>query len=321
MAVGVIGAAVSLWMLKEATYGEAASGNYHQLGLMTGALAPRQELLDVPVLGLGTGRNPTDPMLGEVTLEDTINVPVTTDGFGHWLRLLMGAPTSTGSGSAFTHVFSSGAAALPSNTLVLDYGPRLGSNRYMRGLGVRAASAALEFSNAGPARADIALVGQGGEYVSSPGTGTPALSHGAVFNRAAGVIKLGETSLGKVTSSSLNLSNGIQSLRTIRNDRKIEEAEEGLFTGTGSVTLRFAEGGLLPASLAGTPVDLSIGFEVSETRSLMFRMERAFLSRPGPRIEGPQGVDVTYEFRASGEGLAAAVVATLKNGVAGTAYA
>lgn len=320
MAVGVIGAAVSFWTLPEASYGVPPTGNYHQLGLMTGAIGPRQQLIDVPVLGLGTGRDPTDPMLGEIDVAETINVPINQAGFGHWLRLLMGAPVSTGSGSDYTHVFTSGAAELPSNTLVVDYGARLGTNRYMRATGVRAASAQMEFSNSGPAQADIALVAQGGEYVSSAGAGTPVVSDGPVFNRATGVVREGANALARVTSSNLTLDNGIQPLRTIRADRRIEEAEEGLFTATGSVTVRFAEGGLLPAALAGTPVDLSIGFEVSATRSLIFRMQRAFLGQPRAQIEGPGGVSATFEFRASGEGVAGAVVATLKNSVAGAAY-
>jgi hypothetical protein len=319
MATGVIGAAVSLWMLPEGTYGTAPSGNYHQLGFMSAALGPQQDQIEVPVLGLGTGRNPTDPMLGEINVNETITVPVNQVGFGHWLRLLMGAPVTTNSGADYTHVFTSGAAALPSNTLVLDYGARLGTNRYGKVTGARAASMAVQFSNAGPADAQIALIAQGGEYASSAGAGTPALAAGPVFNRATGVIRLGETAVARVTSSELNMDNGMIPLRTIRADRKIEEAEEGLFTATGSVTVRFAEGGLLPDALAGTPVDLSMGLELSATRRLVFNMPRAFLSQPRAQVEGPGGVSATFGFRASGEGVAGAVIATLKN--TATSYA
>lgn len=316
MAVGVIGAAASLWMLPEEAYGTAPSGNYHQIGFMSGALGPRQEQIDVRVLGLGTGRNPTDPLLGEIDVNETITVPVNQAGFGHWLRLMLGAPDTTGSASDYTHVFTSGGAALPSNTMVVDYGARLGTNRYMIIGGARAASMTMEFSNAGPADAQINVVAQGGAYASAPGAGTPAISAGPIFNRATGVIREGASAIGRVTSSTLTVDNGIQPLRTIRADRKIEEAEEGGFNATGSVTVRFAEGGLLPAALAGTPVDLSLGFEVSATRSLIMRVPRAFLSQPRAQIEGPGGVSATFDFRASGEGVAGALIATLKNSTA-----
>jgi hypothetical protein len=320
MATGVIGAAVSLWTLPESTYGTAPSGNYHQLGFMSAALGPQQDQIEVPVLGLGTGRNPTDPMLGEINVNETITVPVNQVGFGHWLRLMMGAPSSTGSSPDFTHVFTSGAAALPSNTLVLDYGARLGTNRYGKITGARAASMAVQFSNAGPADAQISLIAQGGEYASSAGAGTPAVAAGPVFNRATGVVRIGSDAVLRVTSAELTMDNGMIPLRTIRADRKIEEAEEGLFTATGSVTVRFAEGGLLPGALAGTPVNLSLALELSAARSLVFNMPRCYLNQPRAQIEGPGGVSATFGFRASGEGVAGAVVATLKNAQAGAAY-
>ena len=86
-----------------------------------------------------------------------------------------------------------------------------------------------------------------------------------------------------------------------RGNRRIEEAEPGGTSITGRVTARLAAGGVLAEALADTPVDLTLGFEASAGRAVEFCLPRAFLSRPRAEIEGPGGVSVTYDLRASAD--------------------
>jgi hypothetical protein len=79
-----LGSLAVLWSKPEGSYGIAPSGNYDQLGFFRANLLPRRDLLDVRVLGLGTGRDATDPMLGELTVEGELEVPINQEGFGHW---------------------------------------------------------------------------------------------------------------------------------------------------------------------------------------------------------------------------------------------
>lgn len=313
---GVIGAAVSLWTLPETTYGTAASGNYHQLGIMSASLGGRRNLLDVRVLGLGTGRNPTDPMLGELSVEGDVEVPVNHDGFGHWLRLLFGAPATTGTAPNYTHVFTSGADSLPSNTVVLDYGAALGTNRYMRSLGMRANTMSVSFGVSGPATARLGLVGQTNEMISAAGAGTPVVVAGPLFNKVNGTITKGGATLGMITEATLEFSNNIEALRTIRDDNRIAAAIPENVTVGGRLTARFADGGLQAEALANTPVDLSIGWGISATREIRFRVPRAFLSLPQAPIDGPGGVSVVFDIIGSAESVAGAMIVTLENSVA-----
>jgi hypothetical protein len=107
-----------------------------------------------------------------------------------------------------------------------------------------------------------------------------------------------------------------EALRTIRADRKIEEAEIGLAGVAGRVTTRFADGGLLPDAIANTPVDLRLAFEISADRRLELRMPRAFVGIPRGEVQGPGGVSAEYDLQASGDGVSAALVVTLRNAVA-----
>lgn len=318
---GVRGADSSLLSKPETTYGVAATGNYDQLGFFSANLLPRRDLLPVRVLGIGTGRNPTDPMPGEASVEGEVTVPINEAGFGHWLRLLMGPPTTTGTSPNFTHVFASGAASLPSNTLVLDFGAPLGSERHLRTLGTRGNTMGIDFGTSGPATARIGLVAQDGALLSVPGGGTPAVAAGSVFNRVNGVITKGGSELALITEASLEFSNNIEALRTIRNDNKIAAAIPEDVTVGGRVTARFGSGGLQVEAMAGTPVDLVMGWEVSANRSILFRVQRAYLSQPSAPIEGPRGVQAQFDILASGQGVPAALTVTLKNGLAGTVYA
>jgi hypothetical protein len=46
---------------------------------------------------------------------------VDLNNIGHWLRLLLGPPITTGTSPNFTHSFGSGASALPSNSIEIGY--------------------------------------------------------------------------------------------------------------------------------------------------------------------------------------------------------
>lgn len=312
---GVIGANANLYLRPETSYGTLATGNFTRLGFLRAGLGVSQQLLDLRVLGIGQGRDAGDPMQGEIDTEGEVEIPLNQDGFGHWLRLLLGPPTTTGTSPNFVHVFASGAAALPSASVVLDYGATL-PDRYLVLTGVRAGSLAIGFGPTGPATARIGLMAQGGGLQPGAVHGTPVTVTGTNFLRPQGRILKGTTPLALVTDASLDVSNGLEALRTIRNDRRIEEAEPGGTSITGRVTARLAAGGLLAEALADTPVDLTLGFEASAVRAIEFRLPRTFLSRPRAEIEGPGGVSVTYDLRASADGVGAALSVTLRNSIA-----
>jgi hypothetical protein len=82
-------------MLPETVYGTAPSGNYKRLPFLICDLGAEQPPIDADVIGLGGNRDAAAPFLDTVTVAGSAVVPVDLINIGHWLRLLLGAPTTT----------------------------------------------------------------------------------------------------------------------------------------------------------------------------------------------------------------------------------
>jgi hypothetical protein len=101
----------------ETVYGTPPSGNYIKFPFVSSDLGSEQGLIASDLLG--QGRDPSQPIRDVIRVEGNVVVPVDLRNFGHWLKALFGAPTTTGTGP-YTHTFVSGAASLPS--LALEVG-------------------------------------------------------------------------------------------------------------------------------------------------------------------------------------------------------
>ncbi len=237
-----IGANCRLLMLPEATYGTAPGGNWQRMPFLSCDLGAEQPLLDADVIGVGSNRDPAAPFLDTVTVAGQAVVPVDLVNIGHWLRLLLGAPATTGTNPNFIHTFASGAAALPSNAMEIGY-PDVPSFDVCTG--VRADTLELDFTPTGAATATFGLLGQGSARTSATSGGTPTSAAYTAFNKAQGSITRGGSALAQVTGARLTYANGMEAVRTIRADRKVEGVDPGIARCTGQITVRFADTTLL----------------------------------------------------------------------------
>lgn len=311
-----IGAKAKLRTRPEATYGVAPSGNWTQLPFKSFELGASQELLDDPVLGAGDRRTTGDPALDTVTVEGSAVAPVDLVNFGHWLRLLLGPPTTTGTGPDYVHSFKDGAYGLPSNAFELDFVDPL-PNRYSLLTGVKANELQLDFSPTGPADATIALLGQGETRAATSAAGTPVFTQGSRFQKPQGSIKRNGSSLANVTAAEFTWSNGMEAVKTIRADRRIEGVDEGLSSARGTLTLRFAETGMIDDAIGAAPSALELAYTAAANRALVVTFPRVFLSVPRTPVSGPQGVEISVDFRAADDSTAACLMhVVLKNQVA-----
>lgn len=313
-----IGANARLLTLPEATYGTAPTGNFRRLPFLSCDLGAEQPLLDADVIGLGGTRDAAAPFQDTVTVSGTVVVPVDLNAFGHWLRLLLGPPTTTGT-TNFTHTFKSGAAALPSNSVEVGY-PDVPS--YDLCTGVRADTLELDFSPSGPATASLGLIGQGSARSSASAGGTPTTPAYTAFNKAQGSISRTGTALAQVTGAKLSFSNGVETVRTIRADRKIEGADPGICRATGQVTARFADTTLLTQAQTGAAADFAFAYAIDANRSLTVTLHEVYLALAKTPIAGPGGVEAAFDFRAAYSATAATMMTVaLKNQQAGAEYA
>ena len=281
-----IGANSRLLMIPEVTYGTAPGGNWRRVPFLSCNLGAEQPLLDADVIGLGGNRDPAAPFFDTVTVEGDVVVPVDLINISHWLRLLLGAPTTTGTSPDFTHTFGSGASALPSNSIEIGY-PDVPN--YDLCTGVRADTLEIDFSPTGPATAAFWLMGQGSTRGAASAGGTPTSVAYTAFHKAQGTIGRNGAALAQVTGARLTYANGVEMVRTIRADRKVEGVDPGIARTTGQITARFADTTLLTQAQDNTPAEFAFSYTIDANRSLTFTMHEVYLALARPRSRGREG--------------------------------
>jgi hypothetical protein len=306
-------------MFTEATYGTAPGGNWRRMPFKSINLGAVQPLLDDTVIGVGNNRDPAAPFLDSVTVEGSAVVPLDLINTGHWLRLLLGAPVTTGSSSNFVHTFASGAATLPSASIEVAY-PDVPNFDVCTG--VRAGGIEIDFSPTGAANASIALMAQGSTRAGTTGAGTPTAAVYTPFNKSQGSILRNTVALAQVTGGRLSFSNNMEMVRTIRADRRLEGVDPGVAEATGQITVRFENTTLLTDAANGTPASFEFAYTVNANRSLTFTLHQVYLSLAKTPIEGPAGIEAAFDFRAAFDATATRMMTVvLRNDQAASVYA
>jgi len=277
----------------ETTYGTPPVSGYKKLPFVSSALGEEQNLIESDLLGLG--REPLPPSKDVANNEGDVVVPVDLRNFGYWLKLLLGAPTTTGTGP-YTHTFVSGALALPSMAIEIGL-PDVPS--YGMNFGARANSMSIQMQRSGLLNATMGLIAQGETRSASSGAGTPTEAAIERFSQGIGAIERNGVALGNVVSAELSYSNNLDKVETIRPDGRIEDAEPAMVAAAGNVVVRFANTTLLDQAVNGTACELSFGWEIDANRSLLFTLHEVYLPRPKLSVSGPGGVQATFAFQAA----------------------
>ena len=295
----------------ETTYGSPPGGNFMAMPFVSSALGEESGLIQSDLLG--QGREPYDPTPDVSSNDGDVVVPVDVRRFGQWLKLFMGpAATSAGTGGApNSHVFTSGADVLPSLSAEVGL-PQVPS--YGMNFGVLGNTMRIAMGRSGLLNATLGLIAQGETSATSSAAGTPSAVTIERFAQATGQIKQGSSVLANIVSADFTFSNNLDKVEVIRADGRIAGADPGVVGMSGSITARFADTTLLDAATAGTPIDLNFGW-VKGAYSLVFDVPRVFLPRVKRPVTGPAGIQVGFNWQASGQG-GHACTATLLSDVA-----
>ena len=264
---------------------------------------------------LGQGREMQDPTPDVATNDGDIVVPVDVRNFGHWLKLFFGAPTSaSGSGGEEVHTFTSGAQTLPSMSLEVA-APEVPA--YSTQYGMRGNQLKISMTRSGLLNATCSLVGIGESAIANTSAAGVAATPSLLvtrFPQATGSVKKDGVALGSVVSADFTFSNSLEKVETIKADGRIEDSDPGMVSMTGSVVVRFKDTTLLSAATGSTPMELDFGWTFGP-HSLVFAVSRVFLPAVKRPVSGPNGIQQTFNWQASGAS-AASVVATLTTDVA-----
>lgn len=293
----------------ETTYGTPPVGGYMRLPFVSANLGEERGLIASDLLG--NGREPLDPTPDVINNDGDVVVPVDLRSFGQWLKLLLGPPVTTGA-TPYSHVFTSGAQALPSMSAQIGY-PEVPS--YGMNFGIRANTLRIGMARSGLLNATMGLIAQGETLATSSASGTPTAVATSRFAQATGAITRGGATLGEIVSADFTYSNNLQKAENIRADGRIDGADPGMVMMSGSVVVRFANTTLLDQASAGTSSSLTFGWTQGPGKSLGFAVPQVFLPRVKRPVTGPTGIQATFAWQASGSAGNSCAV-TLQNDVA-----
>lgn len=274
----------------ETTYGTAPGSGYRRLPYISGFPSTVRGLLENDVLGFG--RDPLAPDPDAPVTEGDLVVPMDVNSLGFWLKGLLGAATPTEDDGVYTHVFESGAWALPSMALELGM-PDV--PHYEMASGVKVNSLAFDTARTGRPQITLGLIGQGSVKAGVTAAGSPTSWDYKRFGNRHGSITRGGVDLASVVSAALTYSNNLDRVDTIRDDGLIDGLDESIASLTLSMTMRFANATMLDDALSGAPAAFALSFEISASEKVTFSVPRLFLPVPARRVDGPNGIQVTFE--------------------------
>lgn len=294
-------------------YGAGGTGDWTQRPFYSTTLSAEQALLTEPRL-LGQGREPPKPCLDVINANGDIVVPVDRRHFGFWLKMLLGAPTTTGS-DPYTHVYKSGTGTLPSFARELQHTQ---TEVYSLTTGVKINTLGLEWRRSGKAQATLGCIAQNEALsVSANADGDVAAIVFDAFSPFQGSIKQGGAALGNVVEARLTYSNGAEAVENIRSDGLIDDVDPGPVEVSGELVIRFNDLTNINNASNGTAIDLELGWVDAGGHSLLFAVHEVYLPRPRIPVEGPRAIQARYAFQASlNSAASASLTATLVNDVA-----
>jgi hypothetical protein len=297
----------------ETTYGTTPATGFFKLPLVTHNLGEEQPLIEDDQLGFG--REGLDPTYDVITNDGDLVVPVETSGFGFWLRMLLGAPTTTaGSGEdLYVHTFTSGSADIDSASVEIG-NPDMPN--YSTNYGAALNTMKIGMSRSGNLNATLSMIAQGetdGDDDSA--AGTPTALRGPRFAQAIGSISIDGDVVGSVVSADFSFSNQLDKVEVIRDDGRIGGVDPGKYMGSGTLTTLFQDRTFLAKAQSKTPVALSFGWAINADTSLIFSLPRVFLPKPKRPITGPKGIQAAFNWQSSGAS-GHQLTAVLKNAIA-----
>jgi len=295
----------------ETTYGTAPASGFMQMPFASASLGAEQPLLASELLGYG--RDPLAPIKDAVTVDGDIKVPLDAEAFGFWLKAAFGNPTTTGTTNK-THTFKSGSWNLPSMAIEVAM-PEI--PRFAMYTGCVLDQLSLQMQRSGLLTADVKLVAQGENVATTTAAGTPtgyALQRFGHFN---GAIKRNGTALGNIVSADLTYANNVERIEIIRNDGRIDGADPSIAALTGKIDVRFADTTLMDQALNGSSASLEFSWVISANVSLTITAHAVYLPRPRVEIQGPQGIQASFDWQAAYDSVAGQMcTVVLKNQVA-----
>lgn len=253
---------------------------------------------DDVILAGAPSAQPRDQVRGLRSAAFDLTVPIGQQSFGFWLRMLLGAPVTTGTSPNFVHNFRTlDVPTIPSFTAWQYYSD---INRRMVTHGCTVNQIQFQFSRQGrSARATVSGVAIAQAPTTDEADATPVAfandSSQVEFN--GDIYRDGAALTDEVSGFSLTVSNGIGLDQECFNgtDRP-SLLISPRFSGSGSITARFKDVTFYNAARNGTDVALEFRLVVGANNRFNIILPRVRLSDYGNRIDNDDQITVTIPF-------------------------
>jgi len=260
-------------------------------------------------------RDPVEPFDGNTEVTGDVVVPVDVNAFGYWLKLLLGAPTTTGS-TTYTHVYKV-SDTTPSGVVQCTYGTATES--YGLFTGVKCSSMSMTVGGDEELTATFSLAGRDAAYSTTDYDSSASLVTLKRLNNFQAALKKDGTTFATCTQMDFTIDNGLDtSIRTIGGQGMVYDIPEGIMSVTGTMSCLFTDTTLLAAAKASTEMALELDIAIDASNSLSFKFPEVQLQYQGPTVDGPTGIMAQFPFVAyfANSSDDSVVVATLVNSVA-----
>ncbi len=316
MGVLAQGSNAKLRMYPEVTAGTfVGSVNYNQVPFFSLNMSKTQGLDQDALLSAVANRDSADPYFGLIRVEGDVVVPLDTVHFARWLRLLCGAPATSGA-TNYTHLFTSGSAALPSNSMEVAHAD-LATDAFIRTAGVRANTLRVSLGPDGAGQATIGLMGLSQVSAASTGAGTAVVTSFARYFNAQGVLARGGSTLAGITSCDFTFTNDMEMVAAVRGDYRMEDIDFGLAAASGTFTSRFETIALYDAAVATqSAAAITYTWTIDVNTSISFNFGRTYITPQGAPISGPRGIAQTFRWVAGPHASTGVMQVTVKNQIA-----
>lgn len=305
------GANAKIYMKKQGSYGTAATGDFRAFPVRSFNVSASQPF-DQQAL-IGRGRQPLRPARDIITVAGTIEVPVDVRYLGHWLTAAMGTPTTTGSSSPYTHVWTTAPTALPAYTIekaVLD----LSTPLYFLYQDIMVDRMSLNWEPTGFPYLSLQVTGTSEVKSTSSGAGTPTTETYTPFSNLQNFVKKDGSSWAKIMQAQIEYANNLDAIRYVGGAGAVGDVALGAIGLSGSLRATMNDATIYDLGTAGTLFDLQVGWEISSSQKVTWEFEQVELGRGSIPVTGGGRIEQTFPIAPSyDESETKAVTVTLIN--------
>lgn len=307
------GIATQLLFKDEVSYGVLPSGNWTPTLFYTHSLEEKEPYQDDNVIGQAqnNNRDVNAPEPGLPQLAGDLDVPLDLAHVGYWLRMLFGAPSTSGSSPNFIHVWNSGSEVLPHRSLEM----KLASNLFYQYTGLLAGGFSVDVSKAaGFEHIMLKMMGRREAKTTSSVGGTPtAIIARETVVKAIAQVKIAGSLTGDLLTIKGDYDNGAVPQDFLGDTYPLGHDLDNPAKWGGAITARFRNATIYDLARIKGSQSLEILWSNNANRSLSLFSTNCRLEPFGVPIAGTGAIQSSFNFRAEQSSSAPMLTATLKS--------